>query len=152
MTNHFIDKNGTLYVESVAVNDIAKQYGTPVYIYSKAMLTEAFQQYAGAMAGYRHRICFAVKVNSNLSIMKLFADLGAGFDIVSGGELARVLAIGADPKLVVFSGVGKTEEEIVAALEVGIGCFNVESLEELKRIQMIAHQKGKVAPIAFFAT
>ena len=148
MTNQIADNNNTLYVESVAVNEIAKAYGTPVYVYSKAMLADAFGQYVRAFDGAEHRVCFAVKVNSNLSILKLLGDLSAGFDIVSGGELARVIAAGCDTSKVVFSGVGKTAAEIAMALDANIACFNVESLEELNRIDEIARQKNKIAPIA----
>lgn len=141
-------RNNELYVEDVAAAEIAAQFGTPCYVYSQSALEHAFQQYSQAFAGHDHLVCYAMKANSNLSILKLFASLGAGFDIVSGGELQRVLAIGADPGKVVFSGVGKKEDEIRMALDAGILCFNVESIAELHRINAIAGDMGKRAPIS----
>jgi diaminopimelate decarboxylase len=135
-------------VESVALTDIAERYGTPCYVYSKAALAEAFAAYRAALAGWNARICYAVKANSNLSILKLFAQLGAGFDIVSGGELARVLAAGGAPDKVVFSGVGKSRAELRQALEAGIYCFNVESASELEQLNVIA---GELSIRASFA-
>jgi diaminopimelate decarboxylase len=125
-------------VEDVALAAIAERFGTPCYVYSKAMLVDAFEQYRRAFGNRAHLVLYAVKANSNLAILKLLASLGCGFDIVSGGELARVLAAGADPAKVVFSGVGKSSAEIRQALAAGILCFNVESEAELERISSLA--------------
>lgn len=146
-TLHRID--GRLYLEGVALDALAKRYGTPLYVYSRQALESAYQAYAEAFAATPHLICYAVKANSSLAILNLFARLGAGFDIVSGGELARVLAAGGDPGKVVFSGVGKTADEMRAALDAGILCFNVESVSELHRLNRIAGEQGKVAPVSF---
>lgn len=146
--NPITRRDGLLYCEDVALDAIATQFGTPVYVYSCAALTEAYRAYDQAFASYPHQVCFAVKANPNLAILNLFARLGAGFDIVSGGELARVLAAGGDPGKVVFSGVGKTETEMRAALEAGIHCFNVESESELTRLDRVAGQLGRVAPVS----
>lgn len=138
-----------LYLEGCSLSDVATAFGTPCYVYSKAALTRAWQNFSQAFAARPHtRICYAVKANSNLAILNLFATLGAGFDIVSGGELARVLAAGGDPSKVVFSGVGKTEAEIRQALTVGIFCFNIESAPELYRINHIASELNCRAPIS----
>ena len=123
--NSFKLKNSTLHAENVALDTIANTFGTPCYVYSKSALVQAFENFSAGFKGSNHLVCFAVKANPSLAILNLFAQLGAGFDIVSGGELARVLAAGGDPKKVVFSGVGKTEVEIQAALNAGIFCFNV---------------------------
>ena len=147
--NPFTRRDGLLHCEDVALDAIARDYGTPAYVYSAAALTEAYHAYDEAFAAHRHLICYAVKANSSLAILNLFAKLGAGFDIVSGGELARVLAAGGDPAKVVFSGVGKTEAEMVAALEAGIHCFNVESESELARLNAVAGRLGKTAPVSF---
>lgn len=147
--NPFTRRDGLLHCEDVALDAIAREFGTPTYVYSSAALTEAFQAYDQAFAGHDHLICYAVKANSGLAILNLFARLGAGFDIVSGGELARVLAAGGDPGKVVFSGVGKTEAEMEAALNAGIHCFNVESESELARLNAVAGRLGKVAPVSF---
>jgi len=144
----FTQKNNTLHAENVALNKIADTYGTPCYIYSKSALTQAFERFSAGFKDTDHLVCFAVKSNPSLAILNLFAKLGAGFDIVSGGELARVLAAGGDASKVVFSGVGKTEEEMRAALEAGIFCFNVESASELLRLNDVASFMGKVAPIS----
>ncbi len=144
----FNSRQGRLYAEQVALLDIASQHATPTYVYSRLALTQAFQRFAAGLAGQDHLICFAVKANPSLAILNLFARLGAGFDIVSGGELARVLAAGGDPNKVVFSGVGKAHAEIRAALEAGIFCFNVESANELQRIQAVAAALGKRAPVS----
>lgn len=144
----FSYRNGELCAESVSLAEIAQRFGTPCYVYSRAALTAAFQEFAAAFAGRDHLICYAVKANSNLAILDLFARLGAGFDIVSGGELARVLAAGGDPHKVVFSGVGKTAVEMLSALEAGILCFNVESESELVRLDRIAAQQGAVAAVS----
>jgi diaminopimelate decarboxylase len=144
----FNTKNGLLHAENVALRDIAEQHQTPTYVYSRSVLTETFKRFQAGLLGHEHLICFAVKANPSLAILNLFARLGAGFDIVSGGELARVLAAGGDPKKVVFSGVGKSHNEILAALEAGILCFNVESINELHRIQQVAAEIGKIAPVS----
>ena len=148
----FTLKNGVLHAESVALPQLADQFGTPAYVYSRAALESAlreFQDVLGAHpAGKEALVCYAVKANSNLAILNVFARLGAGFDIVSGGELQRVMAAGADPKKVVFSGVGKTTAEMKLALDAGIFCFNVESAAELERLDEVAGQCGKKAPVS----
>lgn len=141
-------QNGLLHAENVALRTIAQTHQTPTYVYSKAALTQTFARFQSGLLGHDHLICFAVKANPSLAILNLFARLGAGFDIVSGGELARVIAAGGDPKKVVFSGVGKSHAEIRAALEAGIFCFNVESANELQRIQQVAAEMGKTAPVS----
>jgi diaminopimelate decarboxylase len=146
--NSFTLKNTTLHAENVALDQIAEQFGTPCYVYSKAALTLAFERFSAGFKGRNHLVCFAVKSNPSLAILSLFAQQGAGFDIVSGGELARVLAAGGDPKKIVFSGVGKTEVEMRAALTAGIFCFNVESASELLRLNRVAQSMGKVAPVS----
>lgn len=146
--NSFTIKNNHLHVEKRALADIAREFSTPCYVYSKDALTQAFNNFSAGFADCSHLVCFAVKANPNLAILNLFARLGAGFDIVSGGELARVLAAGGDPKKVVFSGVGKTEAEMQAALNAGIFCFNVESASELKRLNQVALSMGKIAPVS----
>ena len=148
----FTLQNGTLHAESVALTHVAEQFGTPAYVYSRSALTTALQEFHDVLnahpAGAGALVCFAVKANSNLAILNLFARLGAGFDIVSGGELQRVLAAGADPQKIVFSGVGKTAEEMRQALEAGIFCFNIESIPELDRLNDIAGELGKKAPVS----
>ncbi len=146
--NPFTLKNNLLHAEQVALNSIANEFGTPCYVYSKAALIQAFEQFSAGFKGTDHLVCFAVKSNPNLAILNLFAKLGAGFDIVSGGELARVLAAGGDPSKIVFSGVGKTEQEMQAALNAGIFCFNVESVSELLRLNDVASFMGKIAPVS----
>ncbi len=146
--SYFAYKNGELHAESVALSRIAAEFGTPCFVYSRAALTEAYQSFDAAFAGRDHLVCYAIKANPNLAILNLFARLGSGFDIVSGGELARVIAAGGDPAKVVFSGVGKSAGEIRDALTAGILCFNVESAAELTRINDIARDMGKVAPIS----
>lgn len=146
--NAFTLKNNTLHAENVALNQIAETFGTPCYVYSKSALSQAFERFSAGFKGTSHLVCFAVKSNPSLAILNLFAKLGAGFDIVSGGELARVLAAGGDPAKVVFSGVGKTADEMRAALEAGIFCFNVESASELVRLNDVAGYMGKVAPVS----
>ena len=146
--NAFTLKNNILHAENVALNQIANAVGTPCYVYSKSALTQAFERFSAGFKGTNHLVCFAVKANPSLAILNLFAKLGAGFDIVSGGELARVLAAGGDPAKVVFSGVGKTADEMRAALEAGIFCFNVESASELVRLNDIAGYMGKIAPVS----
>ncbi len=144
----FVTRSGELCAEEVALTSIAERFATPCYVYSRAALTEAFRQFNDGFATYDHLICFAVKANPNLSVLKVFASLGAGFDIVSGGELARVLAAGGDPGKIVFSGIGKTATEMEQALTAGIFCFNVESESELVRLNQVAGAMGKVAPIS----
>jgi diaminopimelate decarboxylase len=144
----FESKNGELHAEDVALSQIAKQFATPTYVYSKSALEASFKAFQSGFVGSDHLVCFAVKANPSLAILNLFASLGAGFDIVSGGELARVLAAGGDPAKVVFSGVGKTANEMRAALEAGIFCFNVESAAELERLNTVAGSMGKVAPVS----
>jgi diaminopimelate decarboxylase len=146
-TLHRID--GRLHLEGVALDTLAERFGTPLYVYSRQALESAYQAYVQAFAATPHLICYAVKANSSLAILNLFARLGAGFDIVSGGELARVLAAGGDPSKVVFSGVGKTADEMRAALRAGILCFNVESVSELHRLDRVAGELGQVAPVSF---
>lgn len=137
-----------LFCEQVAAADIARRFGTPAYVYSRAALEANFLAYQQALAGVPHQICYAVKANSNIAVLNVLARLGAGFDIVSGGELERVLAAGGDAGKVVFSGVAKTAAEMRRALEVGIGCFNVESAAELQRLNEVAAGLHKVAPIS----
>jgi diaminopimelate decarboxylase len=146
--NSFTLNNNILHAENVGLNQIAREFGTPCYVYSKAALTLAFERFSAGFIGSDHLVCFAVKSNPSLAILNLFAKLGAGFDIVSGGELARVLAAGGDPKKIVFSGVGKTAIEMRAALDAGIFCFNVESASELTRLNKVAAEMGKVAPVS----
>ena len=141
-------RNGELFIENVSLREIADSVGTPLYAYSSAMLTQQYRRLDGALAGLAHQLHYAVKANSTLAVLQTFAKLGAGFDIVSGGELSRVLAVGGNPKQVVFSGVGKSTEEIDFALKTGIECFNVESAGELERISARATLLQKVAPIA----
>ena len=146
--NQFTLKNGDLHAENIALERIAAEFNTPCYVYSKAALTDAFKSFQAGLLDSNHLICFAVKANPNIAILNLFARLGAGFDIVSGGELARVLAAGGDAQKIVFSGVGKTVDEIRAALNAGIFCFNVESASELKRLNEVAKSMGKIAPVS----
>ncbi|HAL43447.1 MAG TPA: diaminopimelate decarboxylase, partial [Methylophilaceae bacterium] len=145
----FIQANqGVLFAESVSLEAIAKQFGTPTYVYSKNTLIQTFESFKKGLLKTDHLICFAVKANSNIAILNLFANLGAGFDIVSGGELERVLYAGGDPQKIVFSGVGKTASEIEAALKANILCFNVESRSELIRIEEVAKKINLKAPIS----
>ncbi len=144
----FARRDGTLHAESVALSAIAAQFGTPCFVYSRAALEASYRAFDAALAGRDHLICYAMKANSNLAILDLFARLGSGFDIVSGGELARALAAGADPGKIVFSGVGKSEAEIRTALAAGILCFNVESAAELARLTRVALDIGKRAPVS----
>jgi len=148
MSSYFNYKNNQLVAENIALSDIAGEFATPCYVYSRAALTEGFRQFSDALQGREHLICFAVKSNPNLAILNVFARLGAGFDIVSGGELQRVLAAGGDASKVVFSGVGKTEAEMRQALDAGILCFNVESAAELDRLNAVAGSMGKIAAIS----
>ena len=144
----FSQHNGALHAEDVPISLIAEEFGTPCYVYSRAALTDAFQRYDRAFGSRPHLICYAVKANSNLAILNLFARLGSGFDIVSGGELARVIAAGGDPGRTVFSGVGKSEREMCDALAAGIHCFNVESESELMRLERVAAEMGRRAPVS----
>ena len=146
--NHFEPRNGVLFAEDVPLQKIAQEVGTPVYVYSAATLRRHFQVFDGAFNEIDHLTCFAVKALSNIAILNLLAKQGAGFDIVSGGELARVMAAGGDPQKVVFSGVGKTRDEMKQALEAGILCFNVESLAELNQLSEVAQGLGVQAPVS----
>jgi len=146
--HHFAYRDNQLYAEDVAIKDIAAQVGTPVYVYSTATLRRHFRVFDEAFAATEHLICYAMKALSSLSILKLFNSMGSGFDIVSGGELMRCLRAGADPKKIVFSGVGKSEEEIAAALDAGILMFNVESRPELHRISEVACTRKVKAPVS----
>jgi len=139
---------GILHAEELPLDDIARRFGTPCYVYSRAAIESAYGEFARALRGRDSLVCYSVKANSNLAVLALLARLGAGFDIVSGGELARVLAAGGDPGKTLFSGVGKSEREIQLALEKGIGCINVESEAELARVDRIARGLGRRAPIA----
>ena len=141
-------KNEQLYVEDLPVKQLAEEFGTPLYIYSRATLERHWHAFDSALGEHPHLICYAVKANSNIGILNVMAKLGSGFDIVSQGELERVLAAGGEASKVVFSGVAKSRSEIMRALEVGIRCFNVESIAELHHINQIAGEMGKVAPIS----
>ena len=141
-------RGGVLAAESVSLADIAARFGTPCFVYSRAALEGAYRQFDGAFGDAPHLVCYAMKANSNLALLNLLARLGSGFDIVSGGELARAIAAGGDPHKIVFSGVGKTTEEMHRALELGIHCFNVESASELDRLDATARQAGKRAPVS----
>jgi diaminopimelate decarboxylase len=144
----FTYRNGQLHAESVPLAEIAERFGTPVYVYSRAALAQQFHAYDHAFGNVPHLICYAVKANSNLSVLNVLARLGAGFDIVSQGELERVLAAGGEPSRVVFSGVGKQIPEMQRALEVGVHCFNVESEAELYRLNEVALAMGRCAPVS----
>ena len=141
-------KNEQLYVEDLPVKQLAEEFGTPLYIYSRATLERHWHAFDSALGDHPHLICYAVKANSNIGILNIMAKLGSGFDIVSQGELERVLAAGGEASKVVFSGVAKSRAEIMRALEVGIRCFNVESIAELHHINQIAGEMGKIAPIS----
>ncbi|WP_397450550.1 diaminopimelate decarboxylase [Pseudomonas sp. NA-150] len=141
-------RDGELFAEGVALSAIADRFGTPTYVYSRAHIEAQYTAFADALAGMPHLVCFAVKANSNLGVLNVLARLGAGFDIVSRGELERVLAAGGSPDKIVFSGVGKTREDMRRALEVGVHCFNVESTDELERLQVVAAELGVRAPIS----
>ncbi|HEU4639032.1 MAG TPA: diaminopimelate decarboxylase, partial [Candidatus Binatia bacterium] len=146
--NHFEYRNGEMYAEGVAVKRIAREVGTPAYIYSLATLKRHYQVFDQAFAKVPHIVCFSVKANSNLTLLRTFAKEGSGFDIVSGGELFRALKAGGDPKKIVFSGVGKKKDEMEYALNSGILMFNVESEDELVALNEIARAIGKKAPIS----
>ncbi len=141
-------RDGELFAEGVALSAIADRFGTPTYVYSRAHIEAQYRAYADALAGMPHLVCFAVKANSNLGVLNVLARLGAGFDIVSRGELERVLAAGGQADKIVFSGVGKTRDDMRRALEVGVHCFNVESAEELERLQAVAAELGLRAPVS----
>lgn len=146
--DYFNYHNNELYVEDVPIKDIVTKWGTPLYIYSKSTLERHWHAFNNALAKYPHRICYSVKANSNLAVLNVLARLGSGFDIVSIGELERVLKAGGDPKKVVFSGVGKQAHEMKRALDLGIYCFNVESASEMEVLNNIASQCNKIAPIS----
>jgi diaminopimelate decarboxylase len=145
---HYDARRHALLAEQLPLKQIAEQFGTPCFVYSRAALTQAWQAFAQACTGRNALVCYAVKANSNLAILNLFARLGAGFDIVSGGELARVLAAGGDARKVVFSGVGKSRDEMRQALQAGVFCFNVESESELERLSQVAVQMGLRAAVS----
>ncbi|MFK7863556.1 MAG: diaminopimelate decarboxylase [Pseudohongiellaceae bacterium] len=146
--DHFNFVDTQLFAEDVPVRQIAEEFGTPCFVYSRATLERHYRVYEQALQALPHLICFAVKANSNIAVLNVLARLGAGFDIVSGGELQRVLQAGGEPSKIIFSGLGKTCAEIEQALDAGIHCFNVESEAELSRIGEIAHRKNKIAPIS----
>ncbi|HEA26769.1 MAG TPA: diaminopimelate decarboxylase, partial [Ectothiorhodospiraceae bacterium] len=146
--NYRDDRDGQLCAEQVPLAELADQYGTPAYVYSRATIERHWRAFDAALSGVEHLVCYAVKANSNLAVLNLMARLGSGFDIVSGGELERVVAAGGDVSKVVFSGVGKRSEEIQRALELGIYCFNVESESELERINAVAEMMGVIAPVS----
>ncbi|MCD1640263.1 diaminopimelate decarboxylase [Pseudomonas stutzeri] len=144
----FSYRDGQLFAEGVALPALAQRFGTPTYVYSRAHIEAQYRAYADALDGMPHLVCFAVKANSNLGVLNVLARLGAGFDIVSCGELERVLAAGGQPDRIVFSGVGKTRDDMRRALEVGVHCFNVESTDELERLQQVAAELGMKAPVS----
>jgi diaminopimelate decarboxylase len=146
--NHFQRRRGKLHAEAIPLDELAEAYGTPLYVYSTATITRHWQVLERSLRGVKHLACYAVKANSNLAVLSLFARLGAGFDIVSGGELYRVLKAGGDPRKVVFSGVGKRDDEIAFALDQGIKVLDVESAEELARVSIVARRLERPAPIA----
>jgi len=146
--DHFEYRNGRLYAEEVPVADIAAAVGTPCYLYSRATIERHWHAFDRAFGDHPHLVCYAVKANSNLAVLNLLARLGSGFDIVSGGELERVLAAGGDPGKVVFSGVGKRRDELERALDVGIRCFNAESETELALLEQVAAERGRRAPVS----
>ena len=146
--SQFTYRDNLLYAEEVSCSKLADAYGTPCYVYSKAAIQQSYQAYASALQHWPTRICYAVKANSNLAILSLLARLGAGFDVVSGGELERVIRAGGDAGKVVFSGVAKRADEIRRALLAGIYCFNIESREELERVESIAKEMGIPARVS----
>ena len=147
--DYFNYRENELFAEDIAVQDIVKKYGSPCYIYSRATLERHWHAFDKAFQDHSHLICYAVKANSNIGLLNLLARLGSGFDIVSIGELERVIAAGGDPKKVVFSGIGKREDEILTALKIGIRCFNIEVRDELDRINHLAKLLGVIAPVSF---
>ncbi|GLX12223.1 diaminopimelate decarboxylase [Pseudomonas straminea] len=146
--NTFEYRDGSLFAEGVALSAIAQRFGTPTYVYSRAHIEGQYRAYADALAGMPHLVCYAVKANSNIGVLNVLARLGAGFDIVSSGELERVLAAGGEPSRIVFSGVGKSRDDMRRALEVGVHCFNVESGVELERLQKVAAEMDVKAPVS----
>ena len=144
----FTSRDGQLFAEGVALSAIAERFGTPTYVYSRAHIEAQYRAYADALSGIEHMVCFAVKANSNLGVLDVLARLGAGFDIVSRGELERVLAAGGKPEKIVFSGVGKSRDDMRRALQIGVHCFNVESTDELERLQQVAAELGVQAPVS----
>ncbi|MCK5091954.1 MAG: diaminopimelate decarboxylase, partial [Gammaproteobacteria bacterium] len=146
--DYFQYKDSELYAEDVSLEKLAEQFGTPCYVYSRATIERHWRAFDTALEGHPHLICYAVKANSNLAVLNVMARLGSGFDIVSAGELERVIRAGGDPGKVVFSGVGKRHDELQRALQVGIRCFNVESSDELERINQVAAELGKHAPVS----
>lgn len=146
--DHFSYRDGELFAEEQSLPQLAARFGTPTYVYSRAALEQHYRAFDEAFAAIPHQVCYAVKANSNIAVLNVLARLGAGFDIVSGGELERVLAAGGEPAKIVFSGLGKQEAEIERALELGIACFNVESDAELDRINAVALRLGKNAPVS----
>jgi len=146
--NTFEYRDGSLFAEGVALSAIAQRFGTPTYVYSRAHIEGQYRAYADALAGMPHLVCYAVKANSNIGVLNVLARLGAGFDIVSSGELERVLAAGGEPSRIVFSGVGKSRDDMRRALEVGVHCFNVESSVELERLQKVAAEMDAKAPVS----
>ena len=146
--DYFNFKGNELFAEDLKVTELAKQFGTPLYVYSKATLTRHMHAFEDSLNGKKHLVCFAVKACSNLAVINVMAKLGAGFDIVSEGELRRVIAAGGDPKKVVYSGVGKSESEIEFALSQGINCLNIESEEEIDTVIKVAKKLNVVAPVA----
>jgi diaminopimelate decarboxylase len=147
MSNHFEYRNGQLFAEDISVAELAEQYGTPLYVYSRATLTRHYRVWTECLSE-RDMICYAIKANSNLGVLSILAKLGSGFDIVSGGELERVLAAGGDPARIVFSGLGKTAEDMRRALDVGVRCFNVESVTEMEQLNRVALDSNRIAPIS----
>jgi diaminopimelate decarboxylase len=145
---HIAERDGLLHVEGVALDALAREHGTPLFVYSQQWMLDALAAYQRGFEGRDALICYAMKANSSLGVLRVFAEAGCGFDIVSGGELARVLAVGADPKKIIFSGVGKTRAEMRQALAAGIACFNVESEAELDVLNEVAVAEGKRAPIS----
>ncbi|MBC7601074.1 MAG: diaminopimelate decarboxylase [Ramlibacter sp.] len=145
---HFSYRGAELFVEDLSVAELARKHGTPLFVYSKSAMLDALAAYRRGFAGRKSNICYAMKANSSLGVLQVFAQAGCGFDIVSGGELERVLAVGAQGKDIIFSGVGKTRTEMRRALDVGIGCFNVESEAELEVLNEVAAQAGKIAPVS----
>ena len=141
-------RNGELFAEDVALSQIGERFGTPCFVYSRAALEKAYRDYDQAFGQRPHLVCYAIKANSNLAVLNLFARLGSGFDIVSGGELARVIAAGGDPAKTVFSGVGKSRDEMRQALTAGVLCFNVESENELERLNDVAREMNRKAPVS----
>eukprot|EP01034_Spumella_vulgaris_P000802 gene802-1059_t len=145
---HIARRGNDLYIEGVALNELARAHGTPLFAYSKASMLSALSAYQRGFAGRKAKICYAMKANSSLAVLQVFAQAGCGFDIVSGGELDRVLAAGGKAADVIFSGVGKTRAEMQKALDAGIGCFNVESEAELEVLNAVASEAGKTAPVS----